>query len=66
MDFRFTKEQENFRAEIKAFIETTLTKEFWSAQEAKGGGGRDCRLPFPHGAYPKRQRQSKRNPLRYR
>ena len=36
MDFRFTDEQENFRSDIKTFIESTLTNEFWSAQEAKG------------------------------
>ena len=33
MDFRFTDKQEIFRSDVKKFIETTLTEEFWESQE---------------------------------
>ena len=39
MDFRFTEEQEAFRAAVRSFIETTLTPEFWARHRAQGGGG---------------------------
>ncbi|MGI8549556.1 MAG: acyl-CoA dehydrogenase family protein [Dehalococcoidia bacterium] len=35
MDFRFTPEQEAFRAEVRCFIDETLTPEFWSFQRGR-------------------------------
>ncbi len=34
MDFRFTPEQEAFRAEVRGFLAETLTPEFWAYQRA--------------------------------
>jgi alkylation response protein AidB-like acyl-CoA dehydrogenase len=35
MDFRFTPEQEAFRAEVRSFLAETLTPEFWAFQRAR-------------------------------
>lgn len=39
MEFQFTDEQESFRADVRAFIDATLTPEFWAKHRANGGGG---------------------------
>ncbi len=39
MEFQFTEEQEAFRAEVRAFIDATLTPEFRAQHRADGGGG---------------------------
>ena len=33
MDFKFTDTQELFRSDVKKFIESTLTEDFWKSQE---------------------------------
>ncbi len=38
MDFHFTPEHENFRADVRAFLERTLTPDFWDRHREKGGG----------------------------
>ena len=35
MEFRFTAEQEAFRAEVRTFLHETLTPEFWAVQRAE-------------------------------
>ncbi|MGD9889818.1 MAG: acyl-CoA dehydrogenase family protein [Dehalococcoidia bacterium] len=35
MDFRFTPEQDAFRAEVRGFLNQTLTAEFWADQRAR-------------------------------
>ncbi|MGH2587803.1 MAG: acyl-CoA dehydrogenase family protein [Dehalococcoidia bacterium] len=39
MDFRFTPEQETFRAEVQSFLGETLTAEFWAYQRAHRAPG---------------------------
>lgn len=37
MQFEFTAEQEAFRAEVRQFLDATLTPEFWERHRARGG-----------------------------
>jgi len=39
MDFRFTDDQEAFRSEVRAFLDETLTPEFWEQQRAQPNQG---------------------------
>ncbi len=39
MDFRFSPEQDAFRAEVRRFLSDTLTPEFWRAQRERGRPG---------------------------
>jgi hypothetical protein len=39
MKFAFTEEQETFRAEVRAFIDETLTPEFWAEHRASSSTG---------------------------
>lgn len=39
MDFRFTGDQEAFRTEVQAFLDETLTPEFWTEQRANRHAG---------------------------
>jgi alkylation response protein AidB-like acyl-CoA dehydrogenase len=38
MRFAFSEEHERFRREVRAFLEETLTPEFWARHRAAGGG----------------------------
>ena len=38
MNFEFSEEHERFRAEVRGFLNRTLTPEFWQRHEALGGG----------------------------
>lgn len=38
MQFEFTAEQEAFRAEVRQFLDATLTPEFWEQHRVRGGG----------------------------
>lgn len=38
MDFQFTREHEEFRLEVRAFLARTLTPDFWERHREKGGG----------------------------
>ena len=46
MDFRFTAEQEAFRAEVRSFIRAELPKPFTSVTVRPGVGGRSARRHF--------------------
>ena len=39
MEFAFTEEQETFRAEVRAFIDETLTPQFWAEHRASSSTG---------------------------
>ena len=39
MDFTFTDDQESFRTEVRAFLDETLTPEFWERQRAQPSQG---------------------------
>ena len=46
MNFTFTGDQEAFRAEVRACLEETLTKEVWEQQHAERHPG--CQLSAAH------------------
>ncbi len=48
MDFRFSPSQETFRADVRAFLDDTLTNDFWAFQRAHRDPG--CSPEFSRAA----------------